>query len=186
MDKNMTLLTQDEIDTLIDFLEARKMEMEGEEVLSQDSIDKLISLIQRRKVGTANFDRLLNHVSNEKCLSDVGLREENQVCQLIADISEKGFIKLSVKNVETGKTVSLTPDGFSKQDFSITGSAEWGYSIMPAFFDQIAKIYNLKYTRETLDMVCRLFAEKNFGDKDAELSAAFLPDEGMISRILEV
>ena len=185
METNLTLLTQDEIDTLVDFLEEKKagVRMNGE-VLPQDSIDKLIRLIQRRKVETTNFDRLLNHVSNEKCLSEAGIREENQICQLIAGISEKGFIELTIKNTATGKTVLITPDGFASQDLSKTDS-EWGYSIMPAFFDQIAKIYNLKYTKENLDFVCRVFAEKNFGNKDAELSAAFLPDDGMVSRILE-
>lgn len=184
METNMTLLTQDEIDTLIDFLEEKKVSMDGD-VLPQDSIDKLIRLIQRKNIGTANFDRLLNHVSNERCLLEAGLREENQTCELIAGMSEKGFVELTIKNTVTGKTAVVTPDGFTKQDLSITGS-EWGYSIMPAFFDQIAKIYELKYTRETMDFVCRLFAEKNFGDKDAELSAAFLPDDGMVSRIMEV
>lgn len=183
MEKNMTLLTQDEIDTLIDFLEEKRTGM-NDEVLPQESIDKLIRLIQRKKVGTTNFDRLLNHVSNEKCLLDAGIREGNQLCQLIAEMSEKGFVELTIKNTVTGKTAAVTPDGFASQDLSKTGS-EWGYSIMPAFFDQIAKIYNLKYTRENLDFVCRLFAEKNYGDKDAELSAAFLPDDGMVSRIME-
>lgn len=180
---NMTLLTQEEIDALIHFLKGQSQGM-TQEVLSQESIDKLIRMIRGKEVGNANFDRLLNHVTNEKCLRDAGLRGEDQICQLIASIGEDGFVKLSIKNISTGKEVIVTPEGFAKQDFSITES-KWGYCIMPAFFDQIAKIYGLEYTKENYDFVCELYAEKNFGDKNYEISSAFLPDEGMISRLLE-
>lgn len=183
MERNMTLLTQDEIDTLVAFLEEKRERM-SDEVLSQESIDKLIRFVQRREFPVSNFDRFLSNISNEKCLRDMGLKEGDQLCELLLEQEADGFIKLIIKNTVTGKNAYISPDGFAKQDLSVMGG-QWGLSIMPAFFDQIAKMYGLKYSKETFECVCQLFAEKNFGDKDAEISAAFLPDDGMVNRIME-
>lgn len=183
MERNMTLLTQEEIDTLVTFLEEKRGRM-SDEVLSQESIDKLIRFVQGSGLPVSNFDRFLSDINNEKYLREMGLREGDQVCELLLEQEADGFIKLVINNTVTGKSAYISPDGFAKQDLSVM-EGKWGLSIMPAFFDQIAQVYGLKYSKETFERVCRLFAEKNFGDKDAEISAAFLPDDGMVNRVME-
>ncbi|MDE7051286.1 MAG: hypothetical protein K2O92_00025, partial [Lachnospiraceae bacterium] len=52
---------------------------------------------------------------------------------------------------------------------------EWGYSISPVFFNRIAKIFNLKYTTETHDKICNIFAKHTYGSESHKIAEIYLP-----------
>lgn len=179
-EKNMTLLTQGEIDTLVGFLEQKKGTI-SDEVMSQDSIDKLIYLVSSQSSEGIKFDRLFNPSIQSKCLEKAGLKEEGQTCELLFE-TEETFVVLKIRNQETGKEKVLTPEGFTKEDMD-NQEGEWGVSIMPALFDEIAIVLGVKYTQETYQKVCEKFAQTMFGDRDYKIPSVYLPSDKMLEQI---
>lgn len=181
-EKNLTLLTQDEIDTLVEFLVDKKSEI-NDEVLNQNSIDKLIYLIRNRDGRKLRMDFVNPGTGEEgpKVLVNLGFAErEGQLCRLDVRVAEDtSYLELYAVNTETGKEVKITPHNFSHLDLE-ENEQTWGVAIVPAFFDEVASSFGLKYTRETLERVCSIFADKNFGDKDMDLPMAFVPSSRQI------
>lgn len=177
MNKNtFTLLTQQEIDTLVEFLVDKK-DIFSNEVLNQDSIDKLISLIRGTSENKLRLDHSkLDARSAEALLVSTGFCTSGQLCELKAEINPNtNFVELIALNRENGKTVFITPEHFLMRDLE-SSTASWGLCIAPIFFDEVATVFGLKYTKETYDFVCDLYSERNFGKKGLEISKLFLPD----------
>lgn len=185
VEKNFTLLTQSEIDTLVNFLQ-HKSENVAEDVLTQESIDKVIRMIKERHTRHFAQNNKFWIADAEQYLITIGFREKiSDLCELRIRKADNDYVELYVYNAVTGKELVLLPEDFSDPTAKKGTSHGWGYCIIPAFFDQIAELFSLKYTKETYDIVCALFAEKNFGTSELELPAAFVCDGAMaIDRLI--
>lgn len=187
MNKNtFTLLTQQEIDTLVKFLVDKK-NIFSNEVLNQDSIDKLISLIRGTSENKLRLDRSkIEALSGENLLISTGFCTAGQLCELKVNInSDTNFVELVACNRENGKSVLVTPEHFMMHDLEPSESS-WGLCITPIFFDEVATIFGFKYTKETYDFVCDLYSERHFGKKGLEIPKLFLPDAyQMVDNIIE-
>lgn len=177
---NLSLLSQNEIDTLVEFLVEKKNSVDSS-VLSQESIDKLIELIRynnnRRKQETFHSLPEL-----DGSLADaVTVRESaEQLCELRCEADETdGFLKILVHNTENGREMVITPAMINEDD-----GPDWGRCVSPATFCKIARVLDVKYTAKTYDVVCKLFAECVFGDKEHKIPLLDLPIDAMMIQSL--
>ena len=168
---SFSLLNQKEVDALVDFLNDKRNSINSD-VMNQNSIDKLITLI----TGDSNhiildlFDPFAS--GDPSLLAALDFRiDEKDVCELCCSVDDSsGFISLSARNTITGKILSITPKLINEND-----TDEWGYSISPVFFNRIAKIFNLKYTTETHDTICNIFAKHTYGSENHKIAEIYLP-----------
>lgn len=176
VEKNFTLLTQEEIDTLVGFLQEKKDSL-GDEVLTQESIDKIIRMVKTRQTRHFAQNNKFWGVESEQYLISIGFRKSlEELCELKLRKKENDYVELYILNRVSQKEMILLPEDFSDPTAKKMGSEGWGYSIIPAFFDQIAEVFALRYSKETYEEVCRIFAERNFGKRDLEIPAAFVCD----------
>lgn len=165
-DTNFSLLSQEEIDTLIAFL-TEQADGFGTEVLSQDSIDKLIAMMKGYGKNIAGNHRALETVRAVSGVLGSGIGwtlvfEEN---------STNGYMEIFATNGT--KKEKITPKGYSCGCF-VGDNSVWGYAISPVQFVEIAKIYGLKFSKSVYADVCQRFAEKNFGDKMYDIDDFFM------------
>lgn len=172
---NFSLLNQQEIDTLVDFLSKSKDELDST-VLSQQSIDKLIRLISHDDLSSTNLGELDSAHIKMDILKDLGIREDaSEICELTFSIDpETDFVVLSAINTVTGKSYNITPASLDRLEI-LGGAVSWGYSIPPVTFNKIARIFNCKYSRHTYEDICALFALKNYGSRDVKLPSLYYP-----------
>ncbi len=166
-----SLLNQREVDTLVGFLNDKKKSLDSD-VMSQQSIDKLITLITNdsRNIILDLFDPFAN--VDPALLSTLNFREKaTDLCELRYSIDpETDFIILTTHNTVTGEDLVLTPKLVNESD-----TDDWGYSISPTFFNRLARVFSLKYTIETHDAICNIFAEHTYGSKDHKIPEIYLP-----------
>lgn len=167
---SFSLLSQQEIDTLVSFLTDKKAV--NSDVLSQKSIDKLISFIQSdpEKVG---LESLLSYDAIDATfLKKLQFREnDSDICELQFDIiPSSSYICIKVYNTVTGQTLTLTPELFDETD-----TEDWGFAIPPVFFNHIASILDIKYSQETYDLVCKTFKKISYGDASHKIPKIYLP-----------
>lgn len=166
LDTNFSLLSQEEIDTLIEFLTESTSALESE-VLSQESIDKLISMMRlygKKPAGNHNILGSVRAVSSVMNGSGVWTLE-------FEENSRTGFIDIYATNGEHKEYI--TPKGYSCGCF-VDDDSTWGYAISPVQFTDIAKVYNLKFSKAVYMGVCQRFAEKNYGDADYDIDDFFM------------
>ncbi len=167
---SFSLLNQEEIDTLIDFLTTKKNTINSD-TLSQTSIDKLIMLFQSDKDRLALNYAMAFRDLDSSLLKKLDFRNSiSEVCELRCSIDEntKQLI-LTAYNQETGKKLVLTPKLINSED-----GEEWGFSMPPTFFNHIAYALSLKYTQETYDFICNVYAEHNFGSASHKIPEMYL------------
>lgn len=177
---SFSLLNQIEIDTLVKFLIEQKSTVDSD-VMSQKSIDKLIDLIQTDK------DRLALNIAfaysdvDISTWSHLDFRDHaDEVCELIiSKDADDGYVNLSIYNTVSKKTTLLSPDNFDEQD-----TKEWGLSIPPTTFCQIAALLSLKFTQKTYDTVCSIYAQHNYHDENHKIPEIFLPDNDVLLNCL--
>lgn len=174
-DTNLSLLNQKEIDTLLDFLSKTREELNSD-VLSQDSIDKLIRIIRYDNLSSARLVELDAIHINLDILKDLGIRDDaSQICELSFHLDpETQFVILTAKNLDNGKSYTITPSSLNYLE-ALSGISSWGYSIPPISFNKIARIFQCKYSRQTYEDICSLFALKNYGSKDQQLPSLYYP-----------
>lgn len=174
-DANLSLLTQQEIDTLVNFLSNH--DFVSDEVLSQNSVDKLIHLVKHNDINRVQLDEVgLKAPAEYDILQELHIREDiSEVCELLCSVDERTqFLVLTAKNTVTGKEKVITPAVLDRREL-IESASNWGYSITPILFDKIARIFTLKYSRKTYEMIYNLFAEKNFGSAEQKVPAFYCP-----------
>ncbi|MBQ9764795.1 MAG: hypothetical protein IJW18_01195 [Lachnospiraceae bacterium] len=165
---NNTLLSQNEIDTLIKFLTHH--EKIQDTVLSQDSIDKLVNLLQNNGDVTAEIFELTDFNSN--ALESSAINLAGYTLHFTVNKSTQ-FVVITAES-KNGESKKITPIGFSDGD-SADDDSEWGYCIEPVVFDKIAATFNLKYSDEEYENVCRTFAMKRYGNEYALIPSIYLP-----------
>ncbi|MFA9465507.1 MAG: hypothetical protein ACERKN_14580 [Velocimicrobium sp.] len=176
-ESSFSLLNQKEIDTLITFL-SEKDNSVTRDVLSQGSIDKLIHLISDSDLHKIRLDALdaLELKPNYDILQELHIRtDSSQLCELLFRIDEDSkYVSLCAKNKVTGSEYPITPATLDRSEL-INGSTFWGYSIAPILFDKIARIFNLKYSRQTYESICSLFSKMNFGSTQHRVPSLYCP-----------
>lgn len=176
-ESSFSLLTQNEIDTLIAFLSQADNGL-TREVLSQDSVDKLIHLIQNNDINKIRLDALdaLELKPSIDLLKELKIRNDSsELCELCFTIETKtNHLSLFAKNMVTEKEYQITPATLDRTEL-LHGISSFGYSIPPILFDKIARIFNLKYSRNTYEDICSLFLSKNFDSSQQKVPSLYCP-----------
>ncbi|MFW5630989.1 MAG: hypothetical protein ACOCNB_09430 [Acetivibrio ethanolgignens] len=174
-DTNFSLLNQQEIDTLVDFLSKSREEFDSD-VLNQDSIDKLIRIIRHDDLSTVRLDELDSIHIKLNILKDLGIRDDSsQLCELSFHLDpETQFVIITATNRDNGKSYTITPSSLNRLE-ALDGISSWGYSIPPISFNKIARIFQCKYSRQTYEDICALFALKNYGSRNQQLPSLYYP-----------
>lgn len=167
---NFSLLSQQEIDVLVKFLTDKQF-IESD-VLSQVSIDKLVALLNG-DLGHSHqglYDPSIRPIKD--MMKNLGVREnEDDICELKLDIREDKSLHFFAVNVNTGKSMDISPKTFDEGETV----EEWGHCMSPLTFNRMAHMLGLKYSAQTYSDICTLFAERNYGDREARLPALYIP-----------
>ncbi len=177
-EKNMTLLSQKEIDTLIEFLRGEDWrKRSNNEVLNQESIDRLIALIRsshgRRRLGGLRMVVERSEELKEFYATQDEDYTDQSVYEMAVGVREDGQLELAACNKASGKQIPIWPEHLLKLSFTGTSSG-WGRCLMPRLFYQAADTLGLEYTEETEEAVKRQFAAVMYGDEKAELPDLYL------------
>ena len=186
MDKSKVLLSQAEIDALLNFLTEKKV---SSSIMDQDSIDKLISFLQSDEAQGFNFNEI--YEGSDSTGSSVIILPGNENVndpegsRVLMKVTESDSIEIICK-VPSSMEYVITPDCVSKVRYLAGNTSSWGRAITPRNFDSVAKLLNAKYTKETYLSVCSRFASVNYPATGSVIAALFLPGEdALIERMLE-
>ncbi|MEE3392163.1 MAG: hypothetical protein VZR00_01750 [Lachnospiraceae bacterium] len=177
---SFSLLSQQEIDALVSFLDNKKEEV-GSTVMTQDSIDKLIGLIKSSgAMPTKEFDNTTRKIV-DNILVDSSIREDaDDICELTITVNETtNFIELHIIDKNTGKNSIITPDMLFND-----GADDWGACIPPVSIAVLASKLDVTMSRDTYDQICNIYAERNFGNKDANIPSFMLPSGKQLADVL--
>ena len=178
MSENMALLSQEEIDTLIEFILENSGKGEVGEVLDQKSIDKLIMLLKAGPKNKLRFDAETPYVVGKAFLvldGNADAAEQRKNCTLECRINpNNGYAQVVCINKALNKEYILTPTCLESLQY-VKDDAEWGYAVPPLTFDKIASLLDVKYTKAAFDYVCELYAKKMYGDGKHEVSSIYMP-----------
>lgn len=178
MNQNMALLSQTEIDTLLDFLQKSKV---GEEVMDQTSIDRLINLLQTDKKPQLKFNASIPEMRSHDeqpilLLDGISNIEEQKRCVLECRVdADTKYLHIVCRDDAKDAEYEITPTCVSELRFRRTDTSCWGYAIPPVTFDHIAALMTVKYTKSVFDAVCRIFAEHMFGDAQIIIPEIYMP-----------
>ena len=187
MGENMALLSQGEIDILLDFLLKRKSDV-GMEVMDQDSIDKLIALLRAGGRNQIRFDTTVPEVKDDTAVPILMIdesREAQDECLLECEVAANGFLKIYCMNQMTNRRLRITPNCIERMYYSEEDQSEWGRVLPPAMFDKIAALLKVKYTKKTFDEVCNLYIKAAYGDNsEHQIPEIFMPTAHQLIRHL--
>ncbi len=180
MGESKTLLSQNEIDALVLFLQGNKGTPIGE-VLDQSSIDKLIELVKYNNRMGVYFGRSTEKLDMpaEGVLfnPDYDIASQRENCSIECEPGENGFIELFCVNSADGGRYRLTPACFENNRYIPDDSTAWGYAIEPKMFCKLANMFGVKYSTATYEFVCRNFAKVMYGNESAVIAGVYLPPE---------
>lgn len=176
--QNFSLLTQNEIDTLVSFLLDKKNAVNSD-VMNQQSIDKLIFLITHDRRQLMSMLDPLSCIDMEYLIKKNFRQNEQETCELRVSISENGYLQLTAYNLNTDQTMEITPAIMSDND-----SETWGKCLSPVTFNRLAKNLGLKYTPETYEQVCNHFAKINYDDETHAIPVLHLPTNDLLLETL--
>ncbi len=186
MDKSKVLLSQAEIDALLNFLTEKKV---SSSIMDQDSIDKLISFLQSEDGSGFRFDDMLDDLSITDSSVIILPGNENindpDGSRLVFSVSGQDELVITCK-VPSGAEYTITPDVVQKVKYLPGNDSSWGRAITPRNFDLIAKLLNAKYTKETYVDLCKRFAAVNYPSAGAVIASIYLPgEEALVERMIE-
>ncbi len=178
MNQNMALLSQTEIDTLLNFLQKSKV---GEEVMDQSSIDRLINLLQtdqkREFKYSTNVPQMPGGEGQPLLLVD-GMKnaKEQERCVLECQVDgQTQYLHIFCRDESKDREYEITPFCVSELRFLPNDRSSWGYAIPPVTFDHIAALMMIKYTKSVFDKVCHIFAQRMFGGEWTEIPELYMP-----------
>ncbi len=172
MSGNNNLLSQHEIDTLIDFLR-KNPNTPISAVLDQDSIDRLIVLVQQNN----SKGIYLNNQENYIDISPVSLKINGTVadcdnCIIECKFSENGYMQLYCCDSRNDAKYRISPNCLIKGKYT-DDDAEWGYAIPPKALIAVSKLFDLRFNDDTLDFVKKNFSKLMYGSADAPIPAFY-------------
>ncbi len=178
MNQNMALLSQTEIDTLLNFLQKSKV---GEEVMDQASIDRLIHLLQSDQKREVKFNTNMPEVHGEEehallLVDAFGSVEEQRRCVLECQVDDATkYLRIICRDEKKDAEYEITPACVSELRFRGADNSSWGYAVPPVTFDHIAAMMSIKYTKSVFDKICQIFAERMFGDAQITIPEIYMP-----------
>lgn len=182
MEKSKVLLSQAEIDTLLEFLNEKKV---SSAIMDQESIDKLITFL--KSDDGADFHMEDVDFSDESAFdSTVFALPGNENLDHPDDLrletvqQANGIIDVVCVNITNGNKYVISPACLEKLRFTEDSSSVWGLCIPPAVFDTVARVIGIKYTKKTYVDVCSRFAEIVFGIKGFAIANLYLPSESAL------
>lgn len=183
MAENRALLSQNEIDALVNFLTTK--ETVGNEVLDQSSIDRLVRVLsdQRLTENAETFSGSTARFSANSVLSvekDIAVQREQ--CTLLYEKDDKDFAHIVCTNQVTGVRYEITPECLNQASLVENAGESWGRAVMPVMFDLAAMQLQVNYTAEVFSKVCGDFAKVMFGNEKVQLPNVYLPTA---ARVLE-
>lgn len=176
--QNFSLLTQDEIDTLVSFLIDKKNAVNSD-VMNQQSIDKLIFLITHDRRQLMSMLDPLSCIDTEYLFKKNFRQNDQEICELRVSIVENDYLKLTAHNLTTNQDLEITPAIMSDND-----AETWGRCLPPVTFNRLAKNLGLKYTAETYKLICNQFARINYDDEDHAIPVLHLPTNDLVMETL--
>lgn len=170
--KNFSLLTQAEVDTLIDFLTEQRDGAVESSVLNQTSIDRLIELLRLNEIRRKR-DALKSVSEVAGALAGlISVRQGEELCELTVSVDEaEDCVKLIVVNREDGRQMEIMPELLNEGD-----GDSWGRCVPPIIVSKLARVLGVKYTTQTYEAVCERYAQCLFGDASHKLPYTYLPD----------
>ena len=173
-EKNMSLLSQSEIDALIKFLNDNKnSETISGDILSQSSINKLIELI--KSIPSLDKNNLLNTAAIKADASSFfASKNDSKGYELAFKTNDDGQINIFACNVETDDIITISPAMISSANTANLPET-WGRCMSPNTFHYIAELLKIKYSNETFSDLKALFAENMYGSAEAVIPAFYLP-----------
>lgn len=178
MTENMTLLSQKEIDTLLHFLIEQKKTV-SMEVMDQASIDMLISLLHSDIIKNIRYDTSIPETSDSSAILLLNESESlsgQQNLKLECKVDEKtGYLEIYCTDDKKEKNYRISPQCLEQVRFISDDKSEWGYAVPPVTFDRVAALLKVKYTKKTFDMVCAIYIERMFGDKEEKIPGIYMP-----------
>lgn len=180
MAESKTLLSQKEIDALVNFLRTNASAPIGR-VLDQASIDKLIDLVTyNNKQGIfVNSAAQESVIPENTVLLDLtsSSEEQRKNCTLHYGIGKNGYVEISCIDKVKDIAYIITPACLEHRKYIDNDETSWGYAIEPRVFNDLALLLGVSYTAETFNAVISGFARLMFGDADAQLPSIYLPSE---------
>lgn len=182
MEKSKVLLSQAEIDTLLAFLNEKKV---SSAIMDQESIDKLITFLKTDDganmhledialSGETDFDSKVFALPNNENL------EHPELLRLETEQEPNGLINIVCVNTENGTRYSISPACIEKLRYTEDPSSVWGLCVPPALFDTVARILGVTYTKKTYVDVCSRFGEIMFGVNGFAIANLYLPSESAL------
>ena len=176
MAESKTLLSQNEIDALIFFLERHEDTQIGK-VLDQNSIDKLVEIVRsynsRGIVLQKNALLGMNGDNTAKVLTQNGVALEPANCELIVEIGEDQNVRIFCFETKQNGRYPLFPEAISTGSYVSKGSS-WGKVVSPATLNKLSKLFDLKCSQETKEMVGKLFAKVVYGDENFDIPSYYV------------
>lgn len=177
MTESKALLSQNEIDTLISFLQNHDETPIGS-VLDQGSIDKLVEIIKFNNTKGIYFNKetSLDISSSEpKAILKAENGEElnPEKCHLDFEKAENGFIKIFCFEEDSSKRIFLSPSCLNKKDF-VVDQAEWGLAVSPRTLIELSKLFNVNCASEILQKAEKDFAKLVYGDENAKIADYYM------------
>ncbi len=181
MSDNMVLLSQGEIDSLLDFLKQQKSKF-GNEVMDQESVDRLISLLRTDSSRNVKFDTVVPEMKRGSGnalirIEEIGsLKEQQQNCKLECEMDQgTGYIRIFCYDKVSDKKYYITPKCMEQMRYISGDNSEWGRAVVPLTFDQIAVLFSVKYSKATFDKITAIFTERMYGEAGANISDLYMP-----------
>lgn len=168
-ENNFSLLSQEEIDSLVAYLKGNTRTVESK-VLNQESIDKLILMMQ-------TFRGTTTEKKNVRAIKAVLSGDKTWELQILVNENTK-YMELYA--TEGSRQEKITPESFLNGCF-LDDDSQWGFSISPTIFCNVASLYGIRFTRETYEQVVRQFAKVNYGTLDYTVPAFYLADSKVLS-----
>jgi len=173
---NKTLLSQQEIDTLISFLQENRNVPIGT-VLDQDSIDKLIETIKYNNANGIYFDKEFSSsiIAKDKSafINDSnGIALDIAGCSLVTETAENGFVRLYCLDNGTGLKYRISPACLSEGKY-LEDDSEWGLAVSGHTLNEVAKLFSIPVAKEVIETANRNFAKLIFADENAALPAYY-------------
>lgn len=168
-ENNFSLLSQEEIDSLVSYLKGNTKTVESK-VLNQESIDKLIMMMH-------TFRGTTTEKKNVRAIKAVLSEDKTWELQILVN-ENTNYMELYA--TEGSRQEKITPESFLNGCF-LDDDSQWGFSISPTIFCNVASLYGIRFTKETYEQVIRQFAKVNYGTSDYEIPAFYLADSKVLS-----
>lgn len=187
MDKNQVLLSQSEIDALLNFLTEKQV---SSAVMSQESIDRLVEVLQSQD---EQVFRMQDYVSPYATFDssviilpgNVNIEFPN-TCRLSVETDDNGCFVLYCTNPSDGTRLRISHQTVEKLRYFPDDTSNWGRCLSPALFDIVASLLKAKYLKKDYDMICHNYATLAYGNPDAQIANIYLPPKDALEeRLIE-